>query len=151
EEGVQEHNRLRARYRNAAPGVAEISDSVGGADLPDISIWDYPSSLVLKARQAKIHGNVMAPQTYLVVAAVATRNAAQLLAIYAEKSGPGAAEIVGALKVLKTAGQVAEVALALTGVVALARGAMVAAGAGGGGAMMGGGAGGGVIGGGAGA
>lgn len=151
EEGVQEHNRLRARYRNAAPGVAEISDFVGGADLPDISIWDYPSSLVLKARQAKIHGNVMAPQTYLVVAAVATRNAAQLLATYAEKSGTGAAQIVGVLKVLKTAGQVAEVALALTGVVALARGTMMAAGAGGGGAMMGGGAGGGVIGGGAGA
>jgi hypothetical protein len=130
EEGVQEHNRLRARYRHAAPGVAEISDFVGGADLPDISIWDYPTSLVLKARQANIHGNVMAPQTYLVVAAIATRNAAQLLADYAEKSGAGAAGVVSVLKVLKTAGEVAEVGLAITGVVGLARGAITVAGAG---------------------
>src|SRR5262249_22127022 len=54
----------------------------------------------------------------------------QLLADYAEKSGAGAARAVTALKVLKTAGEVAEVGLAITGVVGLARGAVTVAGGG---------------------
>src|SRR5262245_48688861 len=124
EEGIEEHNRLRARYRQAAPGVAEISDFVGGADLPDPAIWELPSGLVMKARRGKIGGNVLDSQGYLLLAAVATQNCAQALVTYAEKSGAGAAGVVTVLKVLKVAGEVAEVGLAITGVGALARGAV---------------------------
>jgi len=116
DEGIKEHNRLRARNRRAAPGVAEISDLVGGADLPDRDIWDFPEALVMKARQKKSGGNVLESQAYLVMAAVATRNAAQALATYAEKSEAGAAGVVTVLKIVKTVSEVAEVGLAITGV-----------------------------------
>ena len=46
--GIAEHHRLIMR-KVKAPIVSGISDFVGGADLPDRSIWDYPQKLLLKA------------------------------------------------------------------------------------------------------
>jgi hypothetical protein len=126
---IAEHNRLIMR-KVKAPIVSGISDFVGGADLPARSIWDYPQKMLIKALDLNKGGNVFKSPGYLVVAAIATRNNANLLAQYADDSASGAGRVVTVLKVAKTAGQVAEVGLAVTGVTALVRGtARVAGGA----------------------
>lgn len=127
ESGIEEHHRLIMR-KLKAPIVSGISDFVGGADLPDRSIWDYPHKMLLKARELNIGGNVFKSPPYLVVAAIATRNNANLLAQYADDSASGAGRVITVLKVAKTAGQVAEVGLAVTGIAGLARGTVRAAG-----------------------
>ncbi len=109
--GMEEHGRLRSR-KSDAPIVSGISDFAGGANLPDLTIWDYPHKLLVKALEMNIGGNVSGSRPYLVVAAIATRNAAQLLADYADDSASGAGRVVTILKVAKTAGEVAEVGLA---------------------------------------
>jgi hypothetical protein len=116
EDGLREHDRLIKRYRDAFPGVAEISDALGGADLPSRSIWDHPNKLILKALELNVGGNVLGSQAYLVVAAIVTRNAALLLAEYAEKSMRGAGRAIAVLEVAKTAGEIAEIGLAITGI-----------------------------------
>lgn len=121
ENGVEEHNRLRNR-KSDAPIVSGISDTLGGADLPNRSIWDYPHKLLVKALEMNVGGNVSGSQPYLVVAAIATRNNAQLLAQYIDDSVSGAGRAVTILKVAKTAGEIAEVGLAVTGVVGVVRG-----------------------------
>jgi len=123
DDGIAEHNRLIMRKLDA-PIVGGISDTVGGAHLPDISIWDHPHKLLLKAMDMNVHGNVGPSQPYLVVAAIIVRNNAQLVAEYAEKSSSGAESVVKVLKVAKAAGKVAEVGLAVTGVAGLVRGGM---------------------------
>lgn len=125
--GIKEHHRL-ARRKFMAPIVTRISDFVGGADLPDESIWDYPSKLLSKARQANVGGNVFGSPPYLVLAAIATRNNANMLAQYADDSASGAGTMVTMLEVVKTATEVAEVALAVTGVALVVRGAVHVAG-----------------------
>jgi hypothetical protein len=127
ESGTEEHHRLTMR-KLKAPIVSGISDFVGGADLPDRSIWDYPHKMLIKARELNIGGNVFKSAPYLAVAAIATRNNANLLAQYADDSSKGAGRVVTVLKVAKTAGQVAEVALAVTGVTAVVRGTVRVAG-----------------------
>ena len=124
---IAEHHRLIMR-KVRAPVVGGISDFVGGADLPDRSIWDYPQKMLVKAREMQIGGNVFKSSPYLVVAAIAVRNNANLVAQYADDSSSGAGRVVSVLKVAKTAGQVAEVGLALTGITALARGTVRVAG-----------------------
>jgi hypothetical protein len=121
--GIQEHHRLIMR-KAKAPIVSGISDFVGGADLPDRSIWDYPFKMLLKARELNIGGNVFKSPPYLVIAAIVTRNNANLLAQYADDSSSGAGRVITVLKVAKTAGQVAEVGLAVTGVTAVVRGSV---------------------------
>jgi len=75
-----------------------------------------------------VGGNVKASQAYLVTAAIITRNAANLLASYVEDTTSGAQRAVTVLKVAKTAGEVAEIGLAVTGVTGLVRGGMAIAG-----------------------
>lgn len=125
--GIAEHNRLIMR-KIKAPIVSGISDFVGGADLPDRNIWDYPQKMLLKALDLNKGGNVFKSPGYLVAAAVATRNNANLLAQYADDSASGAGRVVTVLKVAKTAGQVAEVGLAITGVTGIVRGTVSVAG-----------------------
>ena len=57
-----------------------------------------------------------------------TRNNANLLAQYADNSSSGAGRVITVLKVAKTAGQVAEVGLAITGVTGIVRGTVSVAG-----------------------
>lgn len=111
EDGIDEHDRLIKRHRDAPPLVAEISDFVGGADLPDRDIWDHPHKLLVKALEARVGGNVTTCRPYLIVAAIIVRNNAQLLAEYADDSSAGAGTVVKILKVAKAAGEVAEVGL----------------------------------------
>ncbi len=127
--GVDEHLRLMRR-KSEAPIVSGISDFLGGADLPDLDIWDYPRKLIRRASELNTGGNVMKSPPFLVVAAIATRNNANLLAEYADDSANGAGRAITALKVAKTAGEVAEVGLAVTGVTGVVRGATRIAGKG---------------------
>jgi hypothetical protein len=130
EAGIEQHNMLAKIRRDAFVGVAEISEFLGGADLPDRSIWDQPHQFVLEAMKLNVGGNVKGSQAYLVTAAILTRNAAQLLADYLNDIGAGAGRALKVLKVVKTAGEIAEVGLAVTGVVGIVRGAVAIAGAG---------------------
>ena len=125
--GIAEHHRLIMR-KVKAPIVSGISDFVGGADLPDRSIWDYPQKMLLKALDMNRGGNVFKSPPYLVIAAIATRNNANLVAQYADDSANGAGRVITVLKVAKTAGQVAEVGLAITGVTGIVRGTVRVAG-----------------------
>jgi len=124
---IAEHHRLIMR-KVKAPIVSGISDFVGGADLPDRNIWDYPQKMLLKALDLNKGGNVFKSPGYLVAAAIATRNNANLLAQYADDSASGAGRVITVLKVAKTAGQVAEVGLAVTGVAGVVRGTVSVAG-----------------------
>jgi hypothetical protein len=119
--GIFQHNLLAKIRRDAFPGVAEVSDVLGGADFPDRSIWDHPRKLVLQAMELNVNGNVRVSQAYLVVAAIATRNAAHLLAEYIDDTSSGAERAVKVLKVAKAAGEVAEVGLAVTTGVGIVR------------------------------
>lgn len=119
--GLEQHNEIARIRRNTTVGVVEVSDLLGGADFPSNSIWDQPHRLLLKALELNIGGRVYGSQAYLLVAAVMTRNAARLLASYIDDTGSGAGRAVKVLKVARTAGKVAEVGLAVTGVVGFVR------------------------------
>jgi hypothetical protein len=84
--------------------------------------------MLIKALELNKGGNVFKSPGYLVAAAIATRSNANLLAQYADDSASGAGRVITVLKVAKTAGQVAEVGLAVTGVTALVRGTVRVAG-----------------------
>lgn len=121
--GVMQHNILSSIRRRAFPGVTEVSDLVGGASFPDSSIWDYPRRLVMRARELNVGGlNVNVSRAYLIAAAIATRNAAHLIAEYIDDSSSGAGKAVAVLGVAKTAGEIAEIGLAVTGAAAVVRG-----------------------------
>jgi hypothetical protein len=124
---IQEHHQLTMR-KVKAPIVSGISDFAGGADLPDRSIWDYPQKMLVKALELNVGGNVFKSPPYLVVAAIRTRNNANLLSQYADDSSTGAGRVVMVLKVAKAAGQVAEVGLAITGITGIVRGTVRVAG-----------------------
>jgi hypothetical protein len=110
------HMELIKNRNDAAPGVAKVSDWFGGANLANTTIWDRPHKLIMKARNANLAKDVITAQVYLVAAANAIDYNAQLLADYNGRTIDGAASAVKILKVAKTAGQVAEVALVLVGV-----------------------------------
>jgi hypothetical protein len=130
--GIYLHNLQAKNRRQAFPGVTEVSDLLGGADFPSRSIWDRPHKLVLRAMQLNTGGNVKGAQVFLVVAAYETRDAMNKLDQAIQDSISGAERAVKVLKVLKTAGEVAEVVLlsagflkAIRGGVAVAEGASV--------------------------
>jgi len=128
--GRSEHF-AQGQNRSEHPIVAPISDALGGADFPDYSIWDPPFRMVLRAREFNVGGNVKASQAFLVTAAILTRTCAQILADYIDKTNTGAGRAVTALKVAKTAGEVAGAVLMVTGVVGVARAGIAAAAEGG--------------------
>ena len=115
--GLQQHQMLAQIRRDAFFGVTEVSDVLGGADFPDQSIWEQPRRFVLRAMDMNVNGNVKGSQVFLVTAAILTRNAANLLADYINDTSSGAERAVTVLKVAKTAGEVAQVGLAVMGVV----------------------------------
>jgi Domain of unknown function (DUF4157) len=128
ETGSSQHDELAKIRRDAFFGVAEISDLLGGADFPARSIWDQPHRFVLRAMDLNVGGNVRGSQAFLVAAAIETRKAARSLADYIDDSSAGAERAVTVLKVAKTAGEVAEVGLVVTGVAGVVRGGVTVAG-----------------------
>jgi hypothetical protein len=128
DDGMALHFELARIRREAAMGVVAVADVMGGASFPSEDIWDGPHKLLLRAMDMKTAGKTYGCRTLLVIAAIATRNAAQLLSRYRDSSVSGAERAVKVLKVARTAGKVAEVALMVTGVGALAlRGASTVA------------------------
>jgi hypothetical protein len=126
EDGVEQYNEYAKIRRQAAPGVAWAADKLGGADFPDQSLWDQARKFVHKARELNLGENITGSQALLVAAAITTRAAAQVLADYIEATYSGVEQAVKILKVVKTAGKIAEVGLALTGVVGIVRGGAAA-------------------------
>lgn len=121
--GIMQHNILSSDRIRAFPGVNAVSDALGGASFPDSSIWNLPHRLLIKAREASVGGrNVTAARAYLLAAAAVTRNAARLIAEYIDDRSSGAGKAVAILNVAKTAGEIAEIGLAVTGVAAAVRG-----------------------------
>jgi hypothetical protein len=121
--GIMQHDILASIRRRAFPGVTAVSDAIGGANFPERSIWDYPHRLVVKAMELNVGGrNVMGSRALLIAAAVVTRNAARLIAEYIDDTSSGAGRAVTILKVAKTAGEIAEIGLAVTGATAVVRG-----------------------------
>ena len=112
----------------AAPGVVAVSDLLGGASFPGEEVWEGPHKLLMRALDMRNAGKTYGFRTLLVVAAIATRDAAQLLSTARDNSVSGAARTVKVLKVARAAGEVATLALTVTGVgaVVLRAGAAVA-------------------------
>jgi len=128
EDGSAQHQMIAKIRRDTVVGVVEASDTLGGADFPDQSIWDQPHKFLVRALELNVGGNIKGSQAFLVTAAILTRNAAGSLAAYIDESSTGAERAVSVLKVLRTAGEVAEAGLAVTGVVGLVRGGVAVAG-----------------------
>lgn len=128
EMGIDQHDMLGRIRDDAFPGVAEAADLFGGASFPNTKVFDQAHKLVVRALEMNVGGNLTGSQAFLVMAGVVTRSAAQELKEYLDDTNSGVERIVPVLKVLKTAGQVAEAGLAVTGIVGLARGGMALAG-----------------------
>lgn len=118
---------LRKIRAGAAFGVVETVDFVGGADFPDTKRFDAAHKLVVRAMELNSNGNLTGSQAFLVNASVITRQGAQQLKQYLDDTQSGGDRVVPVLKVLRTAGHVAEAGLAVTGVVGLARGGIALA------------------------
>jgi len=126
ESGEDQHRQLAAIRRGAAPGVVFISDKLGGTSFPDYSIWNAPRQFMDEAGNLRAKNRLFGARANLVIAAMFTRNAANLLASYLNDSSDGVERSVKILKVVKTAGKVAEVGLALSGGVAIVRSGVAA-------------------------
>jgi hypothetical protein len=124
--GEIEHQLLAADRRKAFPGVVEISDLLGGADFPSLAIWDMPNMFLSIARTKNVDGNIRESGTAIYMAAILTQKAAEVLAKYIEDTRTGAGRMVTVLEVAKTAGEVAVICLAVTGVVGVVRGTVAA-------------------------
>lgn len=111
ETGRQQHSELAKVRRHAAPGVNMVSDALGGADFPDEKIWEAPRQIVLKAMNLNVGGNVKQSSKVVIIAAVTTHVAAKLQSKYIDDYSLGAERAVKVLKVLKTAGKIAETVL----------------------------------------
>lgn len=126
DDGMALHAQMNRIRGQAMPGVVAVSDALGGADYPDINIWQGPHKLVLRAYDLKNEGKTYGCRIFLVVAALATRDAARRLSRAIDKSTGAAESTVKVLKVVRTAAAVAEVALLVTGVGLAMRGAAAA-------------------------
>lgn len=120
--GIDQHNLLRRIRSDAAPGVAEASDLFGGAEFPDTLFFDRAHKLVVRALELNVGGNLEGSRAFLVMASVLTRQGANQLKTYIDDTSSGAERVVTVLKVAKTAGEVAGVALAITGIPGIVRG-----------------------------
>lgn len=116
EGGRQQHQIISKMRRNAVPGVVKVSEWRGRAEYPDEKIWEEPRRLVLQAMSLNAGRNVKEAGKLILLAALTTHLAAQRLNAYIDAFSLGAERAVKVLKVLKTAGEVAQVVLITTGV-----------------------------------
>lgn len=128
DDGRAQHFELARIRRSAAIGVVPISDALGGASFPSIEIWQGPHRLLLRAVSLMNDDKIFGCRVLLILAAIAVRDAAHLLAKYIDDTTSGGASAVKMLEVARAAGKIAEVGLMVTGVVALARGGAAVAG-----------------------
>jgi hypothetical protein len=115
--------------------VVETVDLFGGANFPDTAKFDLAHKLVVRAMELNRNGNLNGSRAFLVNAAVLARQGAMELHEYMDDTQVGGERILPVLKLARTAGYVADAALAVTGIAAVARGGIaLAAGEGGTGA-----------------
>lgn len=122
DEGSAEYWRLR-RLRTDMFIRSRVTDVFGGADFPDYHLWDVPRDLLGRASVLESDNKIQASQAFLVAAALATRNSANLLAQYGDDVQTGGNRVVKVLQVAKKAGEVAQVALTVVDGVGVVRGA----------------------------
>lgn len=121
--GMSRHMSLQANRVTAFPGVTAISEALGGANFPDRAIWDVAHRLLIKSMELRVRGdNVMVSRAYFLAAAAVTRKGAKLIAEYIDDISSGGGKAVAILRVADTAGDIAEIGLAVTGATALIRG-----------------------------
>jgi hypothetical protein len=100
------------RHRDKAkPLVVPISDALGGASFPRITMWDPPHHLVLQALELNVGGNVKDSSQIAIYAAIVTEAATRVLDTYIEDTTAGAARAVKFLRILTIAGKIAETVL----------------------------------------
>lgn len=123
DEGMAEHERQRRVRSEAGWFVTRTSDALGGATFPSPDMWLWVHKGLIHAMNLKNQGKTYGARAVLIVVAIDVRRCARTLDAYIEDTTSGAGRAVTVLKVAKTAGEVAEVALTLTslGSAALAR------------------------------
>jgi len=121
--GRAEHDRLYRRYRDAFPGVAEISDWTGGTSLPSAKIWEDCYTILIKSSEYNTAGDVMTSQQFLVLAGLYIQDNTDKLNDYAAKSASGAQKWVGRFQTVAAVADVLETAMILTGVGLVEKGA----------------------------
>jgi hypothetical protein len=123
DDGLEQYFELRKVRRDAAVGVAFISDHLGGAHFPDETLWLEPHKLLLSAREFRIKPNTYATRAMLVAAGIVVRNAAMIISEYLDDTEKGASRAVKILKVAEKAGEVAQVVLTIADGAAVIKGA----------------------------
>jgi hypothetical protein len=126
ESGRLWHQMLDDVREGAFPGVAWVSDTLGGADFPSDTDWDLPHKLLVQALELNVKGNIAGARALLVVASMAARNAAHRLSEYIDDTSAGADRAVTALRVVEVTCEV--VGTAALAVEVLSVGAVVEAG-----------------------
>lgn len=108
EEGKLEHARMIRINDQAKPGVVFFSELVSGSDMPSTIIWELPDRLTLKALELQRDGKLSLATPYAIMAAFATRDAAQSLVDYSNGVAGGAGKMVKFLKGVEVSASVAE-------------------------------------------
>jgi hypothetical protein len=106
---------------DAKPGVVFVSDLIGGADFPSSDIWNAPHKALVRAMELNNEGTTYGCRAMLVLAAIGTRQSMHLITGYIDDTTDGASLAVKGLKVLKTAGEVAEIGLTIVSVAGVAK------------------------------
>lgn len=101
--GIEQHGILFRMRGEAAAGVPETSDLLGGVKFPGVDIWNKPISLVKQAGRLRTEGDVPGAQVHLIAAAIETINAAHLLADSHQASLVGAKRAVIIIEVAEAA------------------------------------------------
>lgn len=107
-EGRSWHQIQQDARSTAKPGVVLVSDFLGGADFPNMKIWDLPSTLVTQSLTANVGGNIKESSTIAMYAGFATKVAADILDEYVDDTQRGAGRAVKILTVVTIAGKIAE-------------------------------------------
>ena len=97
--------------------VKGISDFLGGANFPDMTIWKQPHGLLTQALTQNVGGNVKDSAKSLVYAAISVEVASKVLKTFIADTTTGAARAVKILTVAKVAGEIAEMFLVLRALV----------------------------------
>jgi hypothetical protein len=119
-EGKQLHQELVVLRRQGTPGVAKVSDALGGTSFPSVKMWDAPFALLLEAMEHRSNGKLKDSSSCVAAAAALTTLCSLRLEEYSSKTKLGAEQAVKILELLRKAGKVAECGLLIGGVYSVA-------------------------------
>jgi len=109
------HQQL-ARNRREQPIAAFAADFIGGGNLPNQSIWNFPRKYQEKYRDALISGDVIKAQTYMLVTLCLIEQNARLLADYLSRTIDGAEQALAVFQVVEKIVEAFEIVASITGV-----------------------------------